>query len=190
MATRDRILTYIQRHGPQSRQQLCDALNISEMACLKQLQAMRVKGAKLLYRAKWQKLGTGVVPYYAIGSQPDAPAPGTVGAMKRCHKCGHAHPETPEFFAPRARHKNGFDSYCRDCRTRENTDYNTRTSSPKPAQPRYESDLPRVPVERIDQGNGITRVRFGVGWKAQPAQRISSSMGYASALSNTRDAPG
>jgi hypothetical protein len=109
---------------------------------------------------------------------------------KKCRCCGETKHLTLENFKRHKGFKSGFDSYCRMCRRAYNMQYGAKKSRPaikheKPTA--YELNLPKVPVEHTDMGNGVTRVRFGHGWKAQPAQRIVGGSGYTSALANIPD---
>lgn len=111
---------------------------------------------------------------------------------RKCKTCGIEKPATLEFFAHRAKHKLDLDPHCRACRSLYKNEYRKRAASKNPPpvkESRYDRDLPRVPIERTDMGHGVVRVRFGLGHKTLPAQRPGSSLGYASALSNTMDAP-
>lgn len=196
MTTSDRILAHIKANGPASRTDLMEALGIEKSCCTKNLQNLRdVK--QMIHQVGEKKAGRrGYIPIYGIGAKPiggvviqrqsDA-MPICTGEPKKCTCCNQTFPQTLEYYGPVSHLKGGLDTHCRACRRKKNH-ANHQRRNPKVVE-RMDKDLPMVPVERIDMGDGVTRVRFGHGWKPSPAQRMGSSAGYASALSNNMEAP-
>ncbi|MFY9326466.1 MAG: hypothetical protein WAO76_00355 [Georgfuchsia sp.] len=166
------------------------ALGIEKSSCTKNLQHLR-EVKKQIYKCAWKKEGTGMIPLYDIGhkTEPDGTLPGKApaysGKPKVCACCGKSFPETLEYFGARKQLKNGLDTHCKDCRSKKNIEANHKR------YPHIQRDeVVTVPVERTEIGKGRTLVRFGAGWKAAPAQRVGSSWGFSSPLSNTMEAPG
>lgn len=74
IGTAAQIMSFIEQHGPRTAVQLAEELNVTKSACLKAIAVLRKPDNKQLYKSHFVKIESGVIPFYAIGSLPDATA--------------------------------------------------------------------------------------------------------------------
>ena len=108
--------------------------------------------------------------------------------MKTCRLCGQSKPMDKANFYVRKKYRGGFSHECKPC---FRSDYNRRYGNQNAKKPSAnDAYLPQARTEMIDQGNGVTLVRFGYGFKPGKAQTHGSASGYQSALANTSESIG
>ena len=108
--------------------------------------------------------------------------------MKTCRLCGQSKPMDTEHFYMRKKYKGGWSNECRPC---FRIMYQQRYGQKKSESAVREDRIPTTArTERIDVGNGVVRVVFGLGFKPGKGQTHGSRSGYASALANNLECPG